>query len=193
MSIHQSPPTAWVPLTDAIVDNLEIQYLAWIDDLTEIRRRMDALRDVHRVGWKPPAELQQRLDDLNERDELYAARHMVTARAFLAAAEADIEATEPQRLARKEQLIAALVQLKHAWENGWQKADTWTADERSELMWLIYCNPDLESLFNISAQNVVYFSQKYQRLYQQYKQAARAQLGLGVKPKLKLLRKRGRH
>jgi len=185
MSIHQAPPTEWVPVTDEIVSFLHVKYCLWIDDLTEIRERMDALRDAHRVGWKPPAELQERLDDLNERDELYAAKHMDVARAFLNAADADIAATEPQRSAQKETLIGALVQLKHAWENGWPTADTWTAEERSELMWLIYCNPELKSLFNTSAQNVVYFCQKYQRLYQRYREAERAQLGLGVKPKLK--------
>lgn len=166
MSIHQTAPTQWVPITDEIVRSLECKYLLWIEDLTEIRRRMDALRDVHMVGWKPPTELQQRLDDLNERDELYAAKHMATARAFLDAAEADIEATRQERTTRRTDLIAALVDLRRAWESGWEKADTWTADERSELMWLIYCNPELNTLFNTSAQNVIYFCQKLERLRQ---------------------------
>ncbi|SDJ33984.1 hypothetical protein SAMN05216338_104662 [Bradyrhizobium sp. Rc2d] len=179
MSIH------WTPVTDQIYDHLHVKYLLWIEDLTEIRERMDALRDVHRVGWKPPAELRERLDDLNERDELYAARHMATARAFLDAAEADAAATEPERSARKEALIAAVALLRHAWENGWQTVDKWTPEERSELMWLIHCNPELKTLFNTSAQNVVYFYQKYERLHERYKQYERLQLGLGVKPKLK--------
>lgn len=164
MSIHQAPPTEWVPLTDAIADQLHVKYLLWIEDLTEIRRRMESLRDVHRVGWKPPAELQERLDDLNERDELYAAQHMATARAFLDAAERDVEATRQERTNRRLELIAVLVQLRHAWENGWQTVDEWTPEERSELMWLIHCNPELKTLFNTSAQNVVYFYQKLERL-----------------------------
>lgn len=185
MIIHQTPPTPWLPITDEIVGYLHAKYCIWIDDLTEIRERMNVLRDAHRGGWEAPAELRERLDDLNERDDLYAAKHLDVARAFLDAADADIAATEPQRLARLEQLKAALVQLKHAWENGWQKADTWTAEERSELIWLIYCNSELKSMFNISAQNVVYFCQKYELLHKEYLKAERNQLGLGTRPKLK--------
>lgn len=158
MSIH------WTPVTDQVYDHLHAKYLLWIEDLTEIRRRMDYLRDQHRVGWKPPAELQQRLDDLNERDELYAAKHMATARAFLDAAERDVEATRQERTNRRLELIGVLCQLRHAWENGWQKEDEWTADERSELIWLIYCNPELKNLYRIAEQNTLYFFEKYQRL-----------------------------
>lgn len=193
MSIHQAPPTNWVPLTDEIADRLHVGYCIWIEDLTEIRRRMAGLRNEWRMGWAPPTELVERLDDLNERDELYAARHMDTARAFLDAAEADATGTKPHRLARIEQLKAVIPTLKHGWENGWEKADTWTAEERSELMWLIHCNPELKSLFRIAEQNVVYFCRKYDRLYRQYKLAERAQLGLKPRLGLKLLGKKGRH
>ncbi|MET4254052.1 hypothetical protein [Bradyrhizobium sp. LA6.7] len=164
MSINQAPPTQWVPINDEIVDHLHARYCVWIDDLTEIRERMDALRDAHRMGWKPPIELQERLDDLNERDELYAAKHMDVARAFLEAANTDINATLQARTNRRCDLIAALVELRCAWEAGWDKVDTWTPDERSELIWLIYANPELKNLFNISAQNVLYFCQKLERL-----------------------------
>jgi hypothetical protein len=68
MSIHQAP-TEWVPVTDEIVAALHAKYFHWIDDLTEIRSRIDALRDELRIGWKPFAETSKALDDLNTNDE----------------------------------------------------------------------------------------------------------------------------
>ncbi|MET4208924.1 hypothetical protein [Bradyrhizobium sp. LA2.1] len=154
----------WVPLTDEIADRLHVGYCLWIDALTEIRRRMEYLRDQHRVGWNPSAELQQRLDDLNERDEVYAAHHMDTARAFLDAADGDINATLQDRTNRRTELIAAIVRLRHAWENGWQTADEWTPEERNELTWLMYCNPEMKSLYRIAEQNTLYFVAKLEAL-----------------------------
>ncbi|OSJ34217.1 hypothetical protein BSZ19_12805 [Bradyrhizobium japonicum] len=154
----------WVLVTDEIADRLHVGYCLWIDALTEIRRRMEYLRDQHRVGWNPSAELQQRLDDLNERDEVYAAHHMDTARAFLDAADGDINATLQERTNRRTKLIGAIVQLRHAWENGWQTADEWTPEERNELTWLMYCNPEMKSLYRIAEQNTLYFVAKLEAL-----------------------------
>lgn len=162
MSIHQQPPTKWVPLTDEFLDRLLVEYVAWIENLTEIRRRMAFLRDQYYAGWTPSAELQNRLADLQERDELYAAKHVSVARAFLNAAECDINATVQARTNRRTELIAAVVDLRRAWEGGWEKADEWTSDERNELIWLIYSNPELKSLIRISDQNIRYFCHKLQ-------------------------------
>ena len=187
MNIHQSPPTKWVPLTDEIVRSLEGPYLTWIIDLTEIRERFEALRDECRLGWKAPPELSAALDDINERDELYAAKHMDVARAYLAATEADATATKPQRLARIEHMKEALGHLRYAWEHGWQDEDIWTPGERNEIIWLLYCNPEFKNLFAIAERNTIYFCQKYQRLFEKreaerWREAQR--LHLGTVPRL---------
>ncbi|MGY3615946.1 hypothetical protein [Bradyrhizobium sp. USDA 10063] len=191
MNIHQSPPTTkWVAVTDEILDRLHIGYCLWIDDLTEVRERMDALRDAAREGWKPSDELRERLDDLNERDELYAAKHMVVARAFLDAAEADVTATKPKRDAAHEHLRTVVIpMLKHAWENGWERiGHGFTPEERNELTWLIYCNPELKSLRRIAVQNTIYFWKKLEKLRCQYEANVRAQLKPNLKPNLGMKR-----
>src|SRR5437899_7148782 len=124
MRTHTAPPD--------IVGQLYGKYCLWIEDLTEIRERFESLRDACRTGWKPSPEMSAALDDINERDELYAAKHMDVARAYLDAAEADVTATKPHRLARIEHMKEALVRLRFAWENGWQDYDKWTPGERSE-------------------------------------------------------------
>jgi hypothetical protein len=157
--------TEWVPITDEIVDQLHDRYHSWIDNLTEIRTRLETLRDDSEAGWKPSADLTERLNDLNKRDEVYAAKYMDTARAFLDAAEAEVTATKPQREQHAEKLKAALKDLRRAWENGWEKSDVWTPEERGEFMWLAYCNPELTSLRRIAEHNTTYFCQKLVAFY----------------------------
>ena len=148
---------------------------------------MDCLRDQYYTGWTPSAELQERLNDLNERDAIYAAEHMDVARAFLDAAERDVNATRQVRTERREKLIAAIPVLKRAWEKGWETADKWTDEERVGIKWLIYCNPNLNSMRWIAEQSTIYFCQKLAR----YRKAAAADdynraYGLRQNPKIKL-------
>jgi hypothetical protein len=121
MSIHANvgSPEKWVPLTDEMVDRLHEFYCDWIDNLTDIRERMHALRDEARIGWKPSSDISERLNDINERDQLYAAKHMDTARAFLNAAEAEAFASRPQRLARIERCKERSAALERACDAGW--------------------------------------------------------------------------
>lgn len=87
MSIHQSPPTKWVPLTNEIFDRLYLRYMLWIDDLTEIRERMAKLREAVKAGWKPDEISRRNLDRLNACDEHAAAKQMDNARTILLCAE----------------------------------------------------------------------------------------------------------
>ncbi|WP_448031978.1 hypothetical protein [Bradyrhizobium liaoningense] len=87
MSIHQTAPTQWVPVTDEILRSLEGQYLTWIIDLTEIRDRMAKLREAFKAGWKPDEISQSNLDRLNARDEWNAMHNMDNARTILTCAE----------------------------------------------------------------------------------------------------------
>lgn len=90
----------WVPLTDGMVSALHAKYLTWIDDLTEIRERVERLRDETRTGWRPPSPLYSTLNLLNREDEHFAARDMDRARCILDAAEADAANSKPLRLDR---------------------------------------------------------------------------------------------
>lgn len=200
MTVHTEvgAPAKWVPVTDEIIDKMYGAYCVWIINLTEIRERMQTLRDQYRTGWTPPPEIRVRLNDLYERDEEYSYKHMDVARAFLDAAERDVDATKIARAERRSQLVAALGSLKHAWEHGWKEMDTWTREERVELQWLIYANPDLEVLFRVAEQNLIYFCQKAQRLKEKLelertREAERYALGmvprLGIKKFGKQLKK----
>jgi hypothetical protein len=125
----------WVPLNDHMVSALYIKYRVWIADLTEIRARMEKLRDETRIGWSPFEQIQQALDDLNERDELYAAKHMDTARAFLDAAEAEAAASRPHRLARIERCKERIAALERAHKAGWRPTRGLTWPHPAVLAW----------------------------------------------------------
>jgi hypothetical protein len=180
LTVDNPPPTA-------SFEKLYDRYCTWIDTVRDIRERMEALREESRAFlWKPSPELTERLDDLNERDMLYAARHRDTARAFLEAAESDVAATRPQRLAQIEAMKETLKALRHAWENGWEHNDfSWTPEERLEFKWLVYCNPELKSLRRISQQNTIYFCQKAMA-FQKARNEAILHRSLHQKPRLKL-------
>jgi len=71
MSIHANVGASetWVPLTDGIVKRLHVEYCDWIDNLSEIRRRMADLRKAVAAGWEPDEISQRNLDKLNACDE----------------------------------------------------------------------------------------------------------------------------
>jgi hypothetical protein len=170
---------------DEIVDGLYNKYCLWIDDLTEIRERFEALRDESRIGWKPLPELSERLDDLNERDELYAAKHMDVARAFLDAAESDVTATKPHRLARIERLKERIAMMESCYAE-WTKYEKFTRDESMAWCSIVGGMRFLSCFIDQTENNVAYFEAKLVRLYQRYVEARNDSLGLNQKPKLNL-------
>jgi hypothetical protein len=101
-------------------DRLNANYHARIDHKCEIRERMSALRQEKWAGWEPSAETIKGLNDLNERIDLYAAKHMDTARDILSFAEADNAASRPHRLARIERARERVRALERAYEAGWR-------------------------------------------------------------------------
>jgi hypothetical protein len=109
-----------VPLTDDLVSSLHAEYLTWIDDLTEIRERMGALRDETRIGWRPRPELTRALDHLNAHDKWFAARGMDTARSILTVAEMEAVASKPHRLARIDRFKERIAKLDLAYRTGWR-------------------------------------------------------------------------
>jgi hypothetical protein len=146
-------PEEWVPLTEEIFDQLYAKYCDWGACLTEIRERMNSLRDETRMGWKPPSEIKDRLDDLNNRDGVYAAKHMDTARCFLDAAEADAVSTKPRRIARIERLKERIDVLDKAFAEGWP---------RNNAGWEMYVGSRFDALFIDDTEAVVvYFEGKY--------------------------------
>lgn len=101
-------------------DLLHDLYCDWIRDLTEMRKRMEALRDETRIGWKPPENISRVLTILNREDDWFAARNMDGARNILAAAEACANDTRPHRLARIERCKKRIAALERAYEAGWR-------------------------------------------------------------------------
>jgi hypothetical protein len=81
------PCPKWTPVTDEIVDVLFVRYMRWIDDLTEIRERMDELRKAVKAGWVPDEISKRNLDRLNANDEWNAHHNMDNARTVLTCAE----------------------------------------------------------------------------------------------------------
>lgn len=110
----------WVPLTDEIMSVLHAKYYEWIDNVNEIRERMDALREETRTGWKAPPQIDDALTHVNKEDEWFAAKGMDTARGILATAEADAAASKPHRMARIEQLTERTRRLESAYTAGWR-------------------------------------------------------------------------
>jgi hypothetical protein len=112
-------------------DLLYDKYCDWIDDLTEIRERMDGLRDETRIGWVPPDSISRALNLLNREDDWFAARNMDGARNILAAAERDADGTRPHRLARIERCKERIAALERAYEAGWRphEGKTWPDPE----------------------------------------------------------------
>ncbi|WP_441229444.1 hypothetical protein AB7828_03815 [Tardiphaga sp. 215_C5_N2_1] len=113
-------PNEWQPLTDERFDALHNDYCSWISDLTDIRQRMEMLRDEARVGWTPSAEISASLDNLNTDDERFAAHDMDAARRVLDAAEADVAATKPHRTARIDRAKERIAALEKACTEGWK-------------------------------------------------------------------------
>jgi hypothetical protein len=192
----------WVPLTPEIFDLLFVKYCDWGSCLTEIRERIAALREETRIAWKPPSDIEERLNDLNERDGLYAAKHMPTARAFLDAAEADAAATKPHRLAHIERLKERIAALEKAYEDGWPKRAKFTKEEHSGWFCMVW-GMRFNACFIDETEVVVrYFEEKllqlhrYEAAYEAAKQDYDRFRGLNQKPKmqlgLKLLGKKGR-
>jgi hypothetical protein len=120
MQLATEASEKWVPLTEEIFDRIHAYYVIWIDHKCEIRERMSALRQEKWAGWEPSAETIKGLNDLNERIDLYAAKHMDTARDILSFAEADNTASRPQRLARIERARERVRALERAYEAGWR-------------------------------------------------------------------------
>jgi hypothetical protein len=189
MSI-QAAAEKWVPLTPEIFDRLYAGYVVWIDDLTEIRERLAALREERRIGWKPSPDLTERLDDLNERDGLYAAKHMDTARAFLDAAETDVAATKPHRMAYIERLKERIAVLEKAFES-WHKRVTFPKGYFEHYWAMTYGMRFHGASIHETEIIVTHFEAKLLRL-----EAHDRFRGLNQKPKmqlgLKLLGKKGR-
>ncbi|WP_426608993.1 hypothetical protein [Bradyrhizobium sp. McL0616] len=77
----------WVPLTPEIFDRLYDCYCGWIDDLTEIRERMGALRKAVSNGWVADKISHRNLNRLNANDKLIALKQMDVARTVLTCAE----------------------------------------------------------------------------------------------------------
>lgn len=87
----------------------------------------------------------------------------------------------------RELLKRALAELRWSYERGWNAFGTWTDAEHREFKWLVYCNPELNSLAEMSEQNVIYFCRKYKTSCAMFQRdAERHWMGLDRKPKLKL-------
>lgn len=119
------------PQTESNFDTLYTHYCDWTDNLNEIRRRMDALRDEIRIGWTPPRDLSRSLTALNRDDERYAMLCMATARSILSAAEDDSQSSRAHRLARIERAKERIRKLEQRYDSGWRPLEgkTWPNPE----------------------------------------------------------------
>lgn len=79
--------SGWVDLTDEIVAELTADYYTWIENLTEIRERIRALRGAWLAGWSVKETTEFNLDRINVDDESFAMHRMDVAQSVLTCAE----------------------------------------------------------------------------------------------------------
>lgn len=113
-------PDEWTPVSDDIVSSLHDRYQVWIADLSEIRDRMNALRDEHLLGWRAPIEISSALNFLHREDERFAAEDISGARRILAAAEANSEGSKAHRMVRIERCKERIAALERAYNAEWR-------------------------------------------------------------------------